>query len=81
MRIHRIKLTNFRGRRQRRSGVLTARASTVIEGDNEVGKSSIFEALDLIFLELDSSSKARIRSVQPAGKDVGPEAQVEVSLR
>ena len=36
-------------------------------------------ALDLIFFELDSSSKARIRSVQPAGKDVGPEAEVEVS--
>ena len=78
MRIHRIKLTNFRGV-DSAEVAFDGQGVTVIEGDNEVGKSSIFEALDLIFLELDSSSKARIRSVQPAGKDVGPEAEVEVS--
>ena len=78
MRIHRIKLTNFRGVHSAEV-TFDGQGVTVIEGDNEVGKSSIFEALDLIFLELDSSSKARIRSVQPAGKDVGPEAEVKVS--
>ena len=78
MRIHRIKLTNFRGV-DSAEVTFDGQGVTVIEGDNEVGKSSIFEALDLIFSELDSSSKTRIRSVQPAGKDVGPEAEVEVS--
>ena len=78
MRIHRIKLTNFRGV-DSAEVTFDGQGVTVIEGDNEVGKSSIFEALDLIFLELDSSNKARIRSIKPVGKDVGPEVVVEVS--
>ena len=78
MRIHRINLTNFRGV-DSAEVMFDGQGVTVIEGDNEVGKSSLFEALDLIFDDLDSSKKARIRSVQPVGKDVGPEVEVEVS--
>ena len=52
---------------------------TIVEGDNEIGKTSIFEALDLLLSELDSSNKARIRSTQPVGRDVGPEAEAELS--
>ncbi len=78
MRIHRIKLTTFRGV-DSAEVTFDGQGVTVIEGDNEVGKSSIFEALDLIFFVLDSSNKASIRSIQPAGKDVGPEVEVEVS--
>ena len=78
MRLHRIKLTNFRGV-DSAEVTFDGQGVTVIEGDNEVGKTSLFEALDLIFVDLDSSKKARIRSVQPVGKDVGPEVEVEVS--
>ena len=43
MRIHRIKLTNFRGV-DSAEVTFDGQGVTVIEGDNEVGKSSIFEA-------------------------------------
>lgn len=76
MRLHRLVLRNFRG-------VVHAEVDfpetgvTLIEGDNEVGKSSLTEALDLIFDFLDSSKKARVLAVQPVGRDVGPEVEVE----
>ena len=78
MRVHRIRLHNYRGIGDCElefadDGV------TIVEGDNEVGKTSIFEALDLLLSELDSSNKARIRSAQPVGRDVGPEAEAELS--
>ena len=78
MRVHRIRLHNYRGIGDCElefadDGV------TIVEGDNEIGKTSIFEALDLLLSELDSSNKARIRSTQPVGRDVGPEAEAELS--
>ena len=78
MRVHRIRLHNYRGIDDceldfANDGV------TIVEGDNEIGKTSIFEALDLLLSELDSSNKARIRSTQPVGRDVGPEAEAELS--
>ena len=78
MRVHRIRLHNYRGIGDCElefadDGV------TIVEGDNEIGKTSIFEALDLLLSELDSSNKARVRSTQPVGRDVGPEAEAELS--
>ena len=52
---------------------------TVVEGPNEAGKTSMPEALDLLLKVLDSSSAGAIRSVKPVGRDVGPEAEIEMS--
>ncbi len=78
MRVHRIRLHDYRGIGDCElefadDGV------TIVVGDNEIGKTSIFEALDLLLSELDSSNKARVRSTQPVGRDVGPEAEAELS--
>jgi len=78
MRLHRVALRDFRG-------VLDCDVAfdehgvTVIEGPNEAGKTSVAEALDLLMEFLDSSQHRRIKSIQPAGRDVGPEAEVEMS--
>ena len=57
----------------------SATGVTVIEGDNEVGKTCIPEALDLILSELDSSGKKKVREIRPVHRDEGPEVEVELS--
>ncbi len=78
MRIHRIKLHNYRGVTDAEVE-FPAEGVTIIEGDNEVGKTSLSEAIDLVLAERDDSSKRGVRAVQPVGKDVGAEVEIEMS--
>ena len=78
MRIHRLHLRHFRGVTDREvtfpsSGVV------ILQGQNEVGKSTMIEAFDLLLDKADSSKAAAVRAVQPAGQDVGPEVEAEIS--
>ncbi|MBL8898919.1 MAG: AAA family ATPase, partial [Planctomycetes bacterium] len=52
----------------------------LIVGPNEVGKSTVVEALRLLFdpSVKSSSRKDEIKAAQPAGRDVGPEVEVEL---
>lgn len=50
---------------------------TLIVGPNEIGKSSIIEAIDLLFEQFDSSTKQAVRATQPVGRDVA----TEITLR
>jgi len=78
VRIHRITLRNYRG--VGRSEVsFPAQGVTIIEGDNEVGKTSLSEAIDLLLGERDDSTKQRVRAVKPIHKDVGAEVEIELS--
>ena len=70
MRIHRIKLCNYRGV-SHSEVTFPAQGVTIIEGDNEIGKTSLSEAIDLLLAERDDSSKQRVKAVKPAHKDVG----------
>ncbi len=79
MRLHRLTLRDFRGVRDR-TVRLQALGTTVVVGDNEVGKSSLVEAFGLIFDLPDDSKSTRIRDIQPVGQDVGPEVTVELTL-
>jgi hypothetical protein len=74
-----LALRDFRGVKDR---IVRFRAlgTTVVVGDNEVGKSSLVEAFGLIFDLPDDSKSTRIRDIQPVGQDVGPEVTVELSL-
>lgn len=81
MRIHRISLRNVKGVAERtlefpQTGVV------VIEGPNEVGKSTFLEALDrLLESKAKASSKAAsIVSLQPVGQDVGPYVEAEMTV-
>ena len=79
MRIHRLTVRNFRGITDR-TVELPDTGTTVIVGDNEVGKSTLIEALVLLFDLADDSKAARVRTVQPFGSDVGPEVTAELTL-
>lgn len=79
MRIHRLTVRNFRGITDQTID-LPDTGTTVIVGDNEVGKSTLIEALVLLFDLADDSKAARVRNVQPFGSDVGPEAEAELTL-
>ncbi|MDE0269278.1 MAG: AAA family ATPase [Acidimicrobiaceae bacterium] len=78
MRFHRVRLWNYRGVDNCEVAFFTE-GVTVIEGPNEVGKTSIPEGIDLLFDLMDSSKSRRVRSVKPVGRDEGPEVEVEVS--
>ena len=78
MKLHRLTLTNYRGITHRDitfpdSGVI------VISGANEVGKSSMLEALDLLLESKDRSTKKDVKQVKPTHADVGAEVTAEMS--
>ncbi|HET6295081.1 MAG TPA: AAA family ATPase [Kribbella sp.] len=79
MRLHSLTLRNFRGVKDRTVD-LPAIGTTVVVGDNEVGKSSLVEAFSLVFDFPDDSKSTRIRDIQPVGQDVAPEVTVELTL-
>ncbi|MBF6605168.1 MAG: AAA family ATPase [Chloroflexi bacterium] len=76
MRILRIALRNYRGVSDR-TVEFAPGGVTIVEGPNEIGKSSIAEAIDRIIEDLDSTSKQRIQAVKPVDRDVGPEVTIE----
>lgn len=78
MRIHRLVLHSFRGI-DHAEVTLADTGVTIIEGDNEVGKTSLAEAIDLVLTIRDDSKKAQIKALQPVGQDVGPEVTIELS--
>jgi hypothetical protein len=78
MRIHRLKLRNYRGVSQSEV-IFPILGVTIVEGDNEIGKTSLSEAIDLLLGERDDSSKHRVKSVKPVHMDVGAEVEIELS--
>jgi hypothetical protein len=77
MRILRIRLRNYRGVAEHEV-VFPAAGVTVVEGDNEVGKSSLAEALDLLFDFQDSSTNKAVKAVKPVHRDVGAEVEADI---
>ena len=78
MRLHRVRLKNYRGV-DNCAIEFPATGITVVEGDNEVGKTCIPEAVRLILTELDTSNKKAVKAIRPVHRDVGPEVEVEIS--
>jgi uncharacterized protein YhaN len=78
MRLHRLVLTNYRGITHREID-FPERGVTVVSGHNEVGKSSMIEALDLLLESKDRSTKKDVKQVKPTHADVGAEVTAEIS--
>ncbi|MFN3258655.1 MAG: AAA family ATPase [Ilumatobacter sp.] len=78
MKLHRIVLRDFRGV-EHAEVAFDVDGVTIVEGDNEVGKSCIPEALALVLDSLDSSRTKQIKAVQPVDRDAGPEVEAEIS--
>jgi hypothetical protein len=71
-------LTNYRGITHREIE-FPDRGVVVVSGANEIGKSSMIEALDLLLEAKDRSSKKEIKQVKPTHADVGAEITAEIS--
>jgi DNA repair exonuclease SbcCD ATPase subunit len=50
---------------------------TLVQGPNEVGKSSLGEAIGLLFEYLDSSKDQRVKAIKPVHRDEGPEIELQ----
>ncbi|WNG80636.1 AAA family ATPase [Mycobacterium sp. ITM-2016-00316] len=78
MKLHRLVLTNYRGVAHREIE-FPDRGVVVISGANEIGKSSMIEALDLLLTIKDRSTKKEVKAVKPTHADVGAEVIAEIS--
>lgn len=78
MKLHRLRLKNFRGIAEREI-VFADAGVTVVAGRNEAGKSSMVEALDTLLEVRASSKSASVKALSPAGQDVGTEVEAEIS--
>ncbi|OAN34956.1 AAA family ATPase [Mycolicibacterium iranicum] len=78
MKLHRLVLTNYRGITHRDTE-FPDRGVVVVSGANEIGKSSMLEALDLLLESKDRSSKKEVKQVKPTHADVGAEVTAEIS--
>ena len=76
--LHRLRLTNFRGVADREIA-FPDQGVVVVCGPNEIGKSSMLEALDLLLTYRDRSTHRDVKAVKPAGSDVGAQVEAEIS--
>lgn len=80
MRIHSVIIDNFRAIEHLDTGELPERGVIIIHGDNEAGKSTILDAIDLVLRERSSSKKKEVKAVAPVGRDAGPEVCLEATV-
>ena len=78
MKLHRLVLKNYRGIEHREID-FPDHGVVVISGANEIGKSSMVEALDLLLESRDRSTKKEVKQVKPTHADVGSEVTAEIS--
>lgn len=80
MRIHSIKIENFRALEHLELKDIPDKGVVVIHGDNEQGKSSIMEAIGVVLKYKHTSKAAQIRAIQPVDRDVPISISVEMTL-
>ena len=78
MKLHRLVLKNYRGIVHREIE-FPDHGVVVVSGANEIGKSSMVEALDLLLESKDRSTKKEVKQVKPTHADVGAEITAEIS--
>lgn len=76
--LHRLRLTNFRGVAHR-DIAFPDHGVVVVCGPNEIGKSSMLEALDLLLTYKDRSTHRDVKTVKPTHADAGAEVEAEIS--
>jgi len=78
VKLHRLVLRNYRGI-DHRDIDFPDRGVVVVSGANEVGKSSMIEALDLLLEAKDRSTKKEVMQVKPTHVDEGAEITAVIS--
>ncbi|GGK58788.1 AAA family ATPase [Ornithinimicrobium pekingense] len=81
MRVHRITVRDVKGVRES-TVEFPEHGVVVVEGPNEVGKSTVLEAFDkLLDPRLKASSLSKeVKRLQPVGRDVGPYVEAEFTV-
>jgi DNA repair exonuclease SbcCD ATPase subunit len=77
MRLHSITLVDYRGITD--ATVDFGSGVTIVEGPNEIGKSSIHQAITQLRTDKAGSRKASVKDTQPVGSDVGPQVELHLS--
>jgi hypothetical protein len=78
MKFHRLALRNFRGV-DACDIAFPDYGVAIVHGPNEIGKSSLAEAIDLLFDYPDNSGHRTVKAVQPVHRDAGTEIILEFS--
>jgi hypothetical protein len=78
MKLHRLVLRNYRGIAHR-DIEFPDRGVVVVSGANEIGKSSMIEALDVLLEAKDRSTKKEVKQVKPTHLDEGAEVTAVIS--
>ena len=76
MRLLCLRLANYRGIDESEVR-FNSKGLTIVEGPNEAGKTSLGEAIRLLFDYLDSSKHSEVKAIKPVTRDVGPEIELE----
>jgi DNA repair exonuclease SbcCD ATPase subunit len=76
MRFLRLRVANYRGI-DACEVQFASLGITLVQGPNEVGKTSLGEAIGLLFEYLDSSKHRNIEAIRPVHRDEGPEIELE----
>ncbi|WP_122261236.1 AAA family ATPase [Ornithinimicrobium cerasi] len=79
MRLHRLTLRNVKGVRAR-TVELPDSGVVVLEGPNEIGKTTLLEAFDALLAYKSSSRAADVRALQPVDRDEAPEVEAEFTV-
>lgn len=76
MKFLRLRVANYRGIA---AAEVTFRPAgiTLVQGPNEAGKSSLGEAIGLLFEYLDSSKNRNVEAIKPVHRDEGPEIELQ----
>jgi DNA repair exonuclease SbcCD ATPase subunit len=76
MKFIRLRIANYRGITACEVKFGSA-GITLVQGPNEVGKTSLGEAIGLLFEYLDSSKHRNIEAIRPVHRDEGPEIELQ----
>lgn len=76
MRLLRLRLSDYRGIIESEVE-FSPTGLTIVEGPNEAGKTSLSEAIRLLFEYLDSSRHAEVKAIKPVDRDEGSEIELE----
>ena len=79
MRIHRLEIEHVRGL-SHAEVTFAASGVTVIEAPNETGKTTLFDALDILLTEKQGTKRQRVRDLQPRGEDVASSVTAELTI-
>jgi len=77
MRLLRLRLRNYRGVLDSEVR-FQSKGVTIVEGPNEAGKSSLAEAIGILFDHLDSTSKREVKALKPVHLDEGTEIEAQI---